>query len=409
MTRQSNTDFQPGNTAVRNPKHSDPGVTQLRELGFDPAAPAAERLAKLRELRGKSPATDHAIGRALGEINDPGAAELLVEMEADATGAMRREIRRSIYKLRQHDIEVREPEISRGPQLTAPSETGLTGYMSPIDAEGAQIVWLVKARNQGGVTRLWGLISESEGLAGVQNHSISRRELKTQHDELEKQADVKLVEIDPQLADFILCDAYRRTPEGERGKVGTFYALRSEITGAPTPTELAHPIYSQLAEESAQEPALDLLKEPELQQYRIPPEQLQPYVEEVNRAEESMLVVSRSSREDRITSAIEKAIVEILRGERAMRLRRRLEDTALYMLKTGRRQQAGWAAAAAARMRDGADLKTVPFFKTLVQMQLGAILSAETERKQAEPRLIMTPAEALRVQQEQQARLRGRR
>jgi hypothetical protein len=322
---------------------------------------------------------------------------------------MRREIRRAIYKLRQHDIEVREPEIDRKSSPPTPSEAGLTGYMSPIDAEGAQIVWLVKARSQGGIIRLWGLISETEGLAGVQNHSISRRELKTQHDELEKQAGVKLIEIDPHLADFILCDAYRRTPEGERGKVGTFYALRSEITGAPTPTELSHPIYSQLAKESAEEPSVDLLKEPELQEFRIPPDQLKPYLEEVNRAQETVLVVSRSSQEERIMSAVEKAIVEILSGDRAMRLRRRLEDTALYMLKTGRRQQAGWAAAAATRIRDGVDLKTIPLFRTLVQTQLGAMLAQETERKQAEPRLIMTPAEALRNQQEQQARLRGPR
>jgi hypothetical protein len=394
---------------VANPKHIDPNQAQLRELGFDPAAPTADRLAKLRELRGKSAAIDLAVARALGEINDPGAAELLVELEAEATGAMRLEIRRAIYKLRQHDIEVREPEIDRKSSPPTPSEAGLTGYMSPIDAEGAQIVWLVKARSQGGIIRLWGLISETEGLAGVQNHSISRRELKTQHDELEKQAGVKLIEIDPHLADFILCDAYRRTPEGERGKVGTFYALRSEITGAPTPTELLHPIYSQLAKESAEEPSVDLLKEPELQEFRIPPDQLKPYLEEVNRAQETVLVVSRSSQEERIMSAVEKAIVEILSGDRAMRLRRRLEDTALYMLKTGRRQQAGWAAAAAARIRDGADLKTIPLFRTLVQTQLGAMLAQETERKQAEPRLIMTPAEALRNQQEQQARLRGPR
>ena len=34
-------------------------------------------------------------------------------MEANATGALRREIRRAIYKLRQHGIEVREPEAER--------------------------------------------------------------------------------------------------------------------------------------------------------------------------------------------------------------------------------------------------------------------------------------------------------
>ena len=61
---------------MANPKkNADIGTAHLRELGFDPDAPAADRIAKLRELRGKSDATDLAISPALGEINDPAAGE----------------------------------------------------------------------------------------------------------------------------------------------------------------------------------------------------------------------------------------------------------------------------------------------------------------------------------------------
>jgi len=392
---------------VANPKNDlDTGGTQLRESGFDPAAPAPARIIKLRELRGKTDASDLAIAKALGEISDPGAGELLVEMESNASGALRREIRRAIYKLRQHGIEVREPE-AQPKSAPSPTEAGLTALMSPIDAEGAQIVWMVKARPRGGLVRMWGLITENYGLAGVQNHSVTRRELKTQQEELEHQAGVKLIDIDPRLADFILCDAYRRTSDEHRLNVGNFYALRTEVTGAPLPTQLTHPIYAEFAKEAAEEPSIDLLKEPEVQAFRIPPKELKPYLEEVNRAQESVLVVSRSSQEDRIMGAVEKAIGELLSGARAERLQRRLEHTGLYLAKTGRRQQAGWAAAAAARIRDGADLKKVAFFRSLVQTQLGALLTQEAERKREEPRLIMTPAEALRAQEE--ARARGSR
>ncbi len=391
---------------MANPKKDlNPYLTRLHELGFDPTAPIPDRIAKLRELRATAGVDDLAIAKALGEINDSGAGELLVVMESNATGALRREIRRAIYKLRQHGVEVREPEAQRAAEV-APAEPGLTALMSPIDPEGAQIVWLIKARPRGGLVRLWGLISETQGLAGAQNHALNRRELKTQQEELEQQAGVKLIDIDPRLADFILCDAYRRTPESARLNVGSFYALRTEVTGAPLPTELAHPIYSEFAKESAEEPSIDLLKEPEVQAFRIPPKELEPYLDEVNRAQESVLVVSRSSQEDRIMGAVEKAIGELLSGARAERLRRRLEDTGLYLAKTGRRQQAGWAAAAAAKIRDGADLKKVPFFRSLVQTQLGAMMTREAERKREEPRLIMTPAEALRAQEEARARSR---
>jgi len=102
--------------------------------------------------------------------------------------------------------------------------------------------------------------------------------------------------------------------------------------------------------------------------------------------------------------AVEKAIDELLSGARAERLRRRLEDTGLYLAKTGRRQQAGWAAAAAAKIRDGADLKKIAFFRSLVQTQLGAMMAHEAERKREEPRLIMTPAEAFQAQERARAR-----
>ncbi|HVN29803.1 MAG TPA: hypothetical protein VMT64_15010, partial [Candidatus Binataceae bacterium] len=322
---------------MANPKKDlDINLTRLREMGFDPAASVTERIAKLDALRGKAGESDLAIAKALGEINDPAAGELLVRMEAQASGALRREIRRAIYKLRQHHVEVREPAAEQ--KTSTPIEAGLTALMSPIDPEGAQIVWMIKARTGGGVVRLWGLVSESQGLVGVQNHALSRRELNAQQKDLEEQSGSKLVEIDPRLADFILCDAYRRTSESARLNVGSFYALRTEVTGASPPTELTHPIYAEFAKEAAEEPSIELLKEPELLAFRIPVKELEPYLDEVNRASESVLVVSRTSQDDRILAVVDKAIGELLSGERAHRLRRRLEDTALYFARTGRRQ-----------------------------------------------------------------------
>jgi hypothetical protein len=55
-------------------------------------------------------------------------------------------------------------------------------------------------------------------------------------------------------------------------------------------------------------------------------------------------------------------------------------------------------------MRDGADLNKVAFFRSLVQTQLGAMMAQAAERKREEPRLIMTPAEAIRAQEEARAR-----
>lgn len=387
-----------------------PEDDKLRGAGFDPSLAPADALAKLRELRGTPGIADVAIARALGAIVDPAAAAMLAEMEARATGATRREIRRALYKLKQRGVVA---PASSAPATSIPhaddaaEETGIAGMLSPIDADGARIVWILKPRTQGGVLRMWALVSEQDGLVGAQNTGMSRRELKSEREELERRAQIKLVDADWRLADFIACEAWRNTPESRRGTVGNFLALRSELIASPPPAEFVHPIYAELAAAAADEPSVELLKEPELLEWRLPDAILKPYVDEIGQAGESVIVVSEVHKQERVNAVLDRATGELLSGDNRRRIQRRFEDIAYYLARSGRRRQAGWAVAAAARLRDGADVAKLLFFQAFIRNQLGAIAAAEQQKAQEEPRLIMTPAEAMRAR-EARARRRQR-
>ena len=82
-------------------EHED---ASLRAAGFDPAAPPAEALARLGELRAAPGDESGAIARALGAIASAEAAAMLAAMEAGASGALRREVRRALFRLRQRGI-----------------------------------------------------------------------------------------------------------------------------------------------------------------------------------------------------------------------------------------------------------------------------------------------------------------
>jgi hypothetical protein len=388
---------------------TNPDDTKLLEAGFDPAAAPADAIAKLRELRGQPGVTDLATARALGGIADPLAAAMLAEMEAGASGAIRREVRRALYKLKQHGIDAPPPPAATAPAASTPHDTDTERAMlSPIDGEGARIVWIVKPRVQGGVLRMWALISESEGLVGAQNTRLSRRELNSERDELERRAQVKLVDADWRVADFIACEAWRNTPESRRGQVGNFLALRSELITSPPPTELVHPVYSELATEATGEPSVELLKEPELLEWRLPDDLLKRYVDEINEAGESVIVLSPAHKQERVNAVIDRATSELLAGDNGKRIQRRFEDIAYYFARVGRREQAGWAAAAAARLRDGIDATKVLFFQAFIRTQLGTVAAEEQQKAEEEPRLIMTPAEAMRAREAREARTRRR-
>ena len=296
----------------------DPDDAKLVEAGFDAALAPAEALAKLRELRDRTEVSTAAIARALGAVIDAGAAQMLAEMEAGASGPLRREIRRALFRLKQHGIEPVAAVAATPAASTSHADAAeITAMLSPIDFEGARIVWIVKPRMQGGVLRMWALISDSDGLVGAQNTGLTRREMKTEREELERRANVKLVDADWRLADFIACEAYRNTPDARRGQVGNFLMLRAEMISSPPPTELVHPVYAELAAEIESEPSVELLKEPELLEWRLPDTLIKPYVEEINRAGESVIVLNPMHKQERVNAVIDRATAEILSGDNA--------------------------------------------------------------------------------------------
>jgi hypothetical protein len=383
-------------------KEQQEAEAKLSELGFDLDASPDQALATLRALAGRPGVSTATIASALGRVGSAAAADILAEMEAGSSGADRREIRRALFKLRQRGIAPSTPiGVATPVERPAPAaaEPALSALVSPIDSEGARIVWLLKSRPQGGVNRLWGLVSESEGLIGAKSQRLSRRELRAERAELEQQTGLKMVEAAWRLADFIVCEAYRRTPEANRRRAGNFFALRAEmIATAPlTEAEFVHPVYTEMAAQAEGEPSAELLKEPEIIGWKFAPAGLKPYADEIAGLRESVLILNPVQQEERANTVVDRAIGELFAGERGTRVRRHLEDVAYYMAHTSRSAAAGWAVAAAAEIRKGADLKRLAFFQGLVRAQLSSVLAEQREREKEEPRLIVTPAEAMRA------------
>jgi hypothetical protein len=382
---------------------------RLRERGFDPSAPAAQAVATLTAMRGTAGVDDAMIAHALGEIASAEAAAALLAIAPGASGTLRREIRRALFKLRQRGVAIPAAVAAeQSPPAPSGEQDDLNALISATDAAGARIAWLLKARGGGGLRRLWGLVSESEGLVGATLESVTRKGYRAERVEVARRAGTPLIDADWRLVDFILCEAYRRTPEARRGRVGNFLTIRAEIIASAPPHDLRHPIYDELAAELGREPSVELMRDPDVAAFQLPIAATKPYADEIAGLRQSVIVLSRMQQEDRVNQTVERAIGELITGETAYRLRRHLEDTAYFFLHTGKRTLAEDVAAAAAGIRDGADLKRAPFFRAFMRAQLGAILAGQQEEAREEPRLIMTPAEAIRARQAAQARMRGR-
>ncbi|HLH78130.1 MAG TPA: hypothetical protein VKV28_15105 [Candidatus Binataceae bacterium] len=370
-----------------------PGAAQSRTELDLPAEPRAA-LARLRELwnAGQSPIAE--LADAAGAIAQPEAAELLFEMEASTAGAQRREIRRALFRLRQKGVAV-----DKAPQQPVAGAIAgeCSAWISQIDPQGEQLVWMAKGRATGGMACMWGAVSESVGLTLIRAEHESRREMRAQLAKLNGAMPEPMVEADWSLADFILAEAYRRTPEDKRREVGNYLVLRAELIEAAPPAQFEHPIYREFAATLAQAPAPQLLEQhPELVGLLLTKEAMSPFVAEVEEIRQSPLVLNRFQQQERIEVVVAGALASLGEGEPHRRLLRRLENLAYRRARRGEQASASILASAAARLRERSHSQDA-FFLKLVRHALGAALTDQQEEAAQEPRLIMTPAEAMRA------------
>jgi hypothetical protein len=376
----------------------------LRREGIDPAAAPEAAVTRLREMREKGEAPDLALAQALEQVRSDSAVQLLAEIAARTHGAPKRAAKRALFKLRRsglmHELQAGEVPLAAGAKnLKVESksvDSALTALLSSFDTDGARIVWLLKDLPQGGVRRLWGVVSQHRGLIALMSGRLSRRQVREERAEVEHESGLQMIEADPRLADFILCEAYRRTAESARAAVGNFLRVRAELINAPVPTEIDHPVYRELAGTLNVMPSPLLLDDPLMTAFAPPRAELQSFANELEDIRQSPLLLSSVQQQERMAQIADRALKHVLEGERRTIVKRYLEDIAYYLVRVGRREPARWAAAAAEMLAHGVDVRRVPFFQRWIQSGLNAALSDMEQREREGPRLILTPAEARR-------------
>jgi hypothetical protein len=155
----------------------------------------------------------------------------------------------------------------------------------------------------------------------------------------------------------------------------------------------------------AVEPALEPLAEAGLTANLLSADELAPYLKEIGEIRQSPLVLNRFQQEERVEKVVASALGALFTPLRRRIIQRRLENLALTLSRANEPDRAAAAAGAAARLRDGVEPASVPFFVQLVRQNLSAALSEQQQKAAEEPRLIVTPTEALRAQARAGARL----
>ncbi len=380
--------------AKKLPERIRIGEGRLAEAGVaDDAGPDV-----LAEHFGKDVDVDLAIVHRLGATASPESVEMLRRVEKDASRDVRKEVKRSLYRLEQRGVDV--PPPAREARTLAVA-AAIEGYVSAFDGRGDRLVWLVKPR-PGNLLHLFAVVNDPAGLREVALNRLSRKGLREIQSELEAKHEIRFVAVDWRRADLLL----QRGLEWARaqgGRVdGDYPALRSQLTGDPAADELADPV-EELGLTPGEKDLIDsaeVLLEPELRTWILAQELATKAVEQLVEIRDSPLVLNDAQLTERFDVVNAAITEEAFGGALRVSWQRRLEEMAYYFDKTRRPERALQAAAAARALRDGRATAEIPFCAIYVRRTLGMYMQ-ETEQKQqeeAKSSLIVTP-DQLRKQQ----------
>jgi len=368
------------------------GDQLLADWGVGPESDAAE----LETHLGRSTATDAAIAHRLGAMATESSVRVLQRLDRSGDKIVRKEAKRALYRLQQRGLDIPETPAPTRPPIAQPA---LEGYLSAIDGNGDQLVWLVKAR-PGGIAHLFALINDPAGLREVELNLITRKGLRHLRDELATKHDLRLVEADWAYCDFLIHRAFGWSRARTTPMTGDYPALRAQLVRTPPSEDLPPLVFSRLdidairrdAELLAHSDAL--LEEKEFRTWFLGPEQLKPYLDELASIRESPLVLNRPQQEERFRDVVERAVGDLFGGEWRAVYPRRLYEMAYFLAVTGRAPRAQEAVAVALALagseRGG---HGIPFCEHLARASLGVHFHAavEQEQERAQSSLVVTP------------------
>lgn len=375
------------------------GEALLRAWGV-----AADDVDGLRAAFGRDPAADIAIVERLVQVASAAAATALADLEASAGDkAVRKEIRRGLFRLERRGVE--RPKKAAAAAVVAPlGGPEIEGYMSASDGNGDQLLWLVKAR-RGELSHLFAVVNDPAGMREAELHPVTRKLLRAAREDLLRKHDIRIVAVDWRFCDQRMSQAYRWAIEAGVAVEGDYLGMRNQILGGP-PVEVPHPIFSVFdAAAMRADPGLAavdsdaLLQENELRTWLPSAAVLQPYLEEIDKAQNSPVLLNQAQQTERLGQIVAGAVEELFAGAAGESYRRRLLDLAWVLHASGRDEMARRALAAAVALESSPRGGTgIPFCEGLVRLGFSLQMRAAAEAAQERQResLILTPQEAAR-------------
>ena len=343
--------------------------------------------------------TIHLI-EALARIPNPETAQLLTAMMAEAKEKqIIKSIKRTLYKLRQRGVKWAEKPTDEKPVLTPPKPAQPEGHLSGIDATGSRILVIARPVPLKGLFVVFSIIND---LGGIQEYNVRQFTKKSFGEFLEgslSTADFPVVETPGAYCLHLLKEAASLTQELSKPLPQGYHDAETEFRDISW--DDPNPLIYQYIKEDEVRDRPHLLKDSAnlheimpIATWHLESKEVEKYASGITEAQQSKIVLRPDQKEARFNTIYRQALEELFTEEKRLLWKRRLEETAYVLLKTGKEDEAREALSAAVDLNNPlSPIEPNPFIWNLLLKSIQTVLETDHEKQEEEKKtsLIVTP------------------
>lgn len=337
---------------------------------------------------------------ALASIPSPETAQLLTKMMGKAEEKLvSKSIKRTLYRLRQKGIQWEEKPSKDRPILSAPKLAGPEGYLGAIDSTGSRIIVIARPRPFRGLFMVFSIVNDLEGIQRLNLNELTKKGLEEFVKGPLSSRDFPIVLTPGAYCIHLLKEASsisrrlsRPLPHGYHDAENEFKDLSWDD---PAPI-----IYQYMKEDEIKDQAGLLSESANL--HEIPPfsawflkdREVQGYVSDIKDAQESRLILRPDQKDARLNSIFRKALEGLFPEDKRLLWKRRLEEMAYILLKTGKEKEAKITMSAAIDLKNPfSPIAPNPFIWRLLLKSIYILIEGDYEEAEKEEKasLIVTP------------------
>ncbi len=319
-----------------------------------------EILQRISSYIKKEPALTIPLIEGLAKIPTSQTAQLLEKMIATAQekGTIK-SIKRSLYRLRQKGVRWEEEITQDKPVLRPPQLGEPQGYVGAMDSTGSMMVVVTRSRPLGGVQAYFSIVNDLEGIQSFELNNLTKKGFKEFVDGALSSVEFPVAEAPGGYCLHLLKEASEISQRLAKPLPMGFQDAQRDMQDVKWEGPI--PIIYQFIKEETVKDQVRLLKESgdlhkinPFSSWFLNPDEVQKYTEAIRKAEDSHIVLTPQQKDARLSSIYMEALQELFSEKKRSLWKRRLEEVAYILWKTGKGQEARRALSAAT------DLKT-PF------------------------------------------------